>query len=73
MTRKRPPPLTRETADRVVQKLLTALWLYPNYRVDSRGPSGLIFDIIEDLRPDIAQEMGDEALDAILERHFPES
>lgn len=46
------------TPDEIVEKLLTMLQLYPHYRVDSRGPAGFIIDIIKDLRPDIAAEMG---------------
>jgi len=39
------------------QDLLECLWLYPNYRVDSRGPYGLILDAIEKLDPETAKKL----------------
>jgi len=39
------------------QDLLRCLWLYPNYRVDSRGPYGLILDAIEKLDPEVAKKL----------------
>lgn len=44
------PPLAADTA---VERLLFALRIYPNYRVDSRGPIGCLMTAIGELRPDI--------------------
>jgi len=49
-----------------VKKLVTCLWLYPNYRVDSRGPYGLILDAIEDLNPKIAKRLKEDELEKII-------
>lgn len=40
-----------------IAKLVACLYLYPNYRVDSRGPYGLILDAIEDLDPEVAKRL----------------
>lgn len=47
------PDAVREAAER----LLTLLYLYPNYRVDSRGPSGLVVDALDVLAPDLADRL----------------
>lgn len=39
--------------DAIVKNLLTCFYLYNGYPVGSRGPAGLIMDVIRDLRPDV--------------------
>ena len=39
--------------------LLNALYLYPNYRLDSRGPYGCVFDAIRQLDPATAKRLRD--------------
>jgi hypothetical protein len=59
---KPPAPKTdRERQDAAVKKLLLCLDLYSNYRVDSRGPQGLLHDAIRELRPDVAKHLRDKA------------
>lgn len=60
------------TDDEIVEKLVFCFHIYPNYRVDSRGPAGLLMDIIEDLRPDIAQVIRDESADEAYSKFFSE-
>lgn len=38
--------------DRAAERLLIALYLYPHYRVDSRGPLGCIMDALEIICPE---------------------
>lgn len=44
-----------------VQKLLTAMRLYPGYKVESRGPSGCILAAIEQLEPETAAKIREGA------------
>lgn len=37
--------------------LVKCFYLYPNYRVDSRGPSGLILDVLQKTSPRVAQRI----------------
>ncbi len=64
----------REQASLAAQKILHAMWLYPNYRLDSRGNLGFMMDAIELLRPDIALAIRQDNLDwhEALKRFFPE-
>jgi hypothetical protein len=48
---------------KALSKLLTAVYLYPNYRVDSRGPAGCILDAIEALAPEIGKALREEGFD----------
>jgi len=43
--------------DRAARKLITALYLYPGHRVDSRGPAGCIVDALEEIAPEVAAEL----------------
>lgn len=45
--------LTKDDAHYVVQRLLFAMHIYSGYKIDSRGPSGCIFDAIQRLDPKI--------------------
>lgn len=49
------------------EKLIKILWLYPNYRVDSRCPMGLLVDAIDALAPDLAERLraGEDPSDLI--------
>lgn len=60
------------TDDEIVEKLLTCFYLYNGYQVGSRGPSGLIMDVIEDLRPDVAQVIRDEDAEGAYSKFFSE-
>lgn len=44
-------------AERAARKLVTALYLYPGHRVDSRGPAGCIMDALDEIAPEIAAEV----------------
>ena len=48
-----------DDASRLAELLVRMLWLYPNYRVDSRGPAGCIVDALEIVAPDIAAQLKD--------------
>lgn len=39
--------------------LVTALYLYPHYRVDSRGPRGCILDALAVIAPDVCSRLRD--------------
>lgn len=41
----------------ILAPLLRMMWLYPNYRVDSRGPSGCLMEAIELLDPPTAERL----------------
>jgi len=47
----------REAAEQIALILLETLYLYPNYRVDNRGPTGEIVDAIELASPDIGSRL----------------
>lgn len=65
--------VTTARADRAAEALVRMLWLYPNYRVDSRGPSGLILDALNEIAPDVAKEIREGAEPrAIVQRRWPE-
>lgn len=42
--------------DRAAERLVSAMYLYPNYRVDSRGPRGCIADALEIISPEVLAE-----------------
>lgn len=44
---------------RAAQAILRCFYLYNHYRVDSRGPSGLLLDALEVLDPAAAQRFRD--------------
>lgn len=53
-TGKRPAQdAVREAAERLIR----LLYLYPNYRVDSRGAMGLVIDALAVLAPDLAERL----------------
>jgi hypothetical protein len=58
------------TDNEIVEKLVFAFHVYPNYRVDSRGPAGLLMDIIKDLRPDVAEVIVEESADEAYSKFF---
>jgi len=60
------------TDDEIVEKLVFCFHIYPNYRVDSRGPSGLLMDIIENLRPDVAEVIREVDADEAYSKFFSE-
>lgn len=45
--------------DKLAELLVRMLWLYPGYRVDSRGPAGCIMDALDIVAPDVAAEIRD--------------
>jgi len=60
------------TDDEIVEKLVFCFHIYPNYRVNSRGPSGLLMDIIENLRPDVAEVIREVDADEAYSKFFSE-
>jgi len=62
-----------ESASIAVQELVTALYLYPNYRVDSRGPRGCLLRAIRELDPQIHQELINSSADEVFQKHYAET
>lgn len=60
------------TSEEIVERLLRCFYLYNNYEVGSRGPAGLLMEVIKDLRPDIYKVIQDEDADEAYRRFFPE-
>jgi hypothetical protein len=50
-------PRIDEEIDKAVENLVLAMHIYPNYRLDSRGPTGCIADAIEAIAPEIIAEV----------------
>lgn len=46
-------------AHQAAQMILKTFWLYDGYRVDSRGPQGLLLDALDLLDPSLAQRYRD--------------
>lgn len=53
--------LTADDAHIAVQAILTAMWLYPGYNVETRGPIGCFHKAIEALEPETAAKLRDGA------------
>ncbi len=47
----------QDARNRAAERLVFALRIYPNYRVDSRGPLGCIYDALEVLAPDVVERL----------------
>lgn len=58
------------TDDEIAEKLVQCFYLYNNYPVGSRGPAGLLMEVIKDLRPDVYQVIQDEDADEAWRRFF---
>ena len=58
--------------DLIVEKLVQCFWLYGHYPVDSRGPSGLLMDVVKALRPDVAHVIRDEGVAQAWRTYFAE-
>ncbi len=43
--------MRKEALERAAERLVFALYIYPNYRVDPRGPSGCIMEALKVLHP----------------------
>lgn len=58
---------------RAAEKVVKAIYLYGNYRVDSRGPYGMLVDALKDLHPQAAEAVMDGTdLREVIDRFFPE-
>jgi hypothetical protein len=55
-----------------VEKLVTALYLYPDCRLDSRGPYGCVLDAIEALDPEAAAMCKEWRTDELYEARYAE-
>jgi hypothetical protein len=55
----KPKKPSRKDLHKAAQKLLFALAIYPNYRVDSRGPRGCLLDALDVLDPKAAAKLRD--------------
>jgi hypothetical protein len=55
-----------------VGDLLFALRIYPNYRLDSRGPYGCVMDAVQRLMPEAATLLRDVGVDVAHARLFPD-
>lgn len=60
-----------EFARYACEQLLTMYWLYPNYRVDTRGPVGLIREVTARLWPELDEVIGNVGFDKAREAFFP--
>lgn len=60
----------RDAALAAVKHILTAIYLYSNYEVGTRGPRGQLYDAIRALSPDIAAMLVDEDADDVYKRLF---
>jgi len=58
--------------DQAAHALIRMMWLYPNYRVDSRGPTGCILDALKRIAPDVAAELENEDAADVCMRRWPE-
>lgn len=56
--------------DAAVEQLVLAMRLYPNYRLDSRGPCGCIASAIEKLAPDVLAEVRDSDWRVVHEKRW---
>lgn len=63
----------RDIAREVCKHLLTMYWLYPNYRVDSRGPVGLIRKVTALLWPELDAYIEAHHFDPAREKFFPDN
>ncbi len=54
------------------EALVRALWLYPHYRLDSRGPLGCIVDALKEIAPDVAAELGEHDASDVYAKHWPD-
>lgn len=53
---------SKESSERdqeITLALIKCFYLYPNYRVDSRGPSGLILSVLDRTSPQMAKRIRD--------------
>lgn len=53
--------MTNDDAHYAVQQILFAMHIYRGYKIDSRGPSGCLMDVIRRLDPETYQKMVDGA------------
>jgi len=58
--------------DEAAERLVFALHIYPNYRVDSRGPAGCIMRALEAIAPAVAAELREHGADEVYARHWTE-
>lgn len=64
--------LLEAAARSAVRDLLHIMWLYPNYRVDGRGPWGGLVDALDELMPGVAARIREgEDVGDILGKDFP--
>lgn len=63
---------TVEQDDEAAHALVSMMWLYPNYRVDSRGPIGKIMDALRRIAPDVYAELENEDAADVCMRRWPE-
>jgi len=54
------------------ERLVFALHIYPNYRVDSRGPAGCIMRALEAIAPDVAAELLARDANEVYDRYWTE-
>lgn len=48
-----------QRADWIAERLVFALHIYAGHRIDSRGPSGCIMDVLDEVAPRVAKEIRD--------------
>jgi len=68
------PPMPVSDLDRDVaaERLVFALYIYPNYRVDARGPLGCIMDALRAIAPEVAAEICESSPDEVHQRRWPD-
>lgn len=60
-----------ESARYACEQLLDMYWLYPNYRVDTRGPVGKIRNVTSRLWPVLDEVIGNAGFDEARKAFFP--
>jgi hypothetical protein len=58
--------------DDAVEALVRCLYLYPNYKVDSRGPIGCIYDALDEMAPEIKAMICEKGADAVYQEFWSE-
>lgn len=70
--KKNPMAALREKCDAVVERMVRIHFLYGGHRVDNRGVAGCIWDAIELLAPDVADEIKATSFAEVYRRRYAE-
>lgn len=64
--------ISRSDRDKIAELMVRALYLYPHYRVDARGPRGCIWDVLTTIAPDVATEIENSDAATVYGRRWSE-